>query len=70
MSRVKVRFTEAEIMRALKGAKKSGYASAEVKVQNDGSISIIARDLPIQPASEQRDADALFDEWERKHGRH
>lgn len=71
MSRAKPKFTEADITRALKGARKAGFSKAEIKVSQDGSLRVIVgEDLPDPRRSRQSDAEDLLAEWERVHGRH
>lgn len=57
----KARFTQADITRALRAVKASGFASAKLTIQLDGTIVIFATDADLSGCENPWVADA--NEW-------
>jgi len=64
MSRRPARFTQADVARAIKGARMAGIEVRSVEIARDGRISIKAGSPPV---AEGDDLDRELADWEARH---
>lgn len=63
MTRAAARFTQADVTRLVRGARKAGVAVDRVKVLADGSI------MTLPPGADEHDTpENALREWERQNG--
>lgn len=65
LSRRAAAFTQAEVSRAIRGAKSAGLAISRVEIDAQGKIVLIADQLV-----EHDKANAAYSGWRSKHGAH
>lgn len=51
------RFTQADVTRAIKGARAAGFRNVKVEIDPDGTIRIIPLDLPLTSVEDDNEWD-------------